>query len=74
MTFVWRRTAFGATVALCVCMLVVASVQRVGAQAAPVQRLQWFLSEASWDVATVNAQRLALLLDTPATERRLARC
>src|SRR3954447_18388936 len=39
----------------------------VRAQAAPVQRLQWFLSEASWDVATVNAQRLALLLETPAT-------
>src|SRR5947208_7183495 len=40
----------------------------VGAQAAPVQRLQWFLSEASWDVATVNAQRLAVLLGTPATQ------
>src|SRR5437868_7944332 len=39
----------------------------VGAQAAPVQRLQWFLAESSWDVATVNAQRLALLFDTPAT-------
>src|SRR3954454_10476192 len=39
----------------------------VGAQAAPVQRLQWFLSESSWDVATVNAQRIALLCDTPAT-------
>src|SRR4051812_13496707 len=39
----------------------------VGAQGAPVQRLQWFLSEASWDVAMVNTQRLALLFDTPAT-------
>jgi hypothetical protein len=39
----------------------------VGAQAAPVQRLQWFLSESAWDVATVNTQRLALLFDTPAT-------
>jgi SRSO17 transposase len=39
----------------------------VGAQAAPVQRLQWFLSESAWDVATVNAQRLALLFATPAT-------
>ena len=39
----------------------------VRAQAAPVQRLQWFLSEASWDVATVNAQRLALLFATSAT-------
>src|SRR5215217_2773107 len=39
----------------------------VGAQAAPVQRLQWFLSESSWDVAAVNAQRLAVLFETPAT-------
>src|SRR2546423_15051651 len=39
----------------------------VGAQAAPVQRLQWFLSESSGDVAAVNAQRLALLCGTPAT-------
>jgi hypothetical protein len=39
----------------------------VGAQAAPVQRLQWFLSESPWDVAPVNAQRLALLCATPAT-------
>ena len=39
----------------------------VGAQAAPVQRLQWFLSESTWDVAAVNAQRLALLFATPAT-------
>src|SRR5215210_1480050 len=34
----------------------------VGAQAAPVQRLQWFLSESSWDVKAVTAQRLAVLL------------
>ena len=39
----------------------------VGAQAAPVQRLQWFLSESAWDVAAVNAQRLALLFGTSAT-------
>ncbi len=38
-----------------------------GAQAAPVQRLQWFLSESAWDVAAVNAQRLALLFRTPET-------
>src|SRR3954447_219668 len=38
-----------------------------GAQAAPVQRLQWFLSESAWDVAAVNAQRLAVLFSTPAT-------
>src|SRR5437868_1526512 len=44
----------------------------VGAQAAPVQRLQWFLAESSWDVATVNAQRLALLFDTPATRPHAA--
>src|SRR5947209_959038 len=40
----------------------------VGAQAAPVQRLQWFLSESTWDVAAVNAQRLAVLLGTPAPQ------
>src|SRR3954463_15446344 len=40
----------------------------VGAQSAPVQRLQWFLSEAAWDVAAVNAQRLAVLLGTLATQ------
>jgi hypothetical protein len=39
----------------------------VGAQTAAVQRLQWFLSEAAWDVQPVNAQRLALLFDEPAT-------
>jgi hypothetical protein len=38
-----------------------------GAQAAPVQRLQWFLSESAWDVAAVNGRRLALLCGTPAT-------
>src|SRR3954453_16059345 len=44
----------------------------VGAQAAPVQRLQWFLSEAGWDVAAVNAQRLAWLFATPATRPHAA--
>src|SRR5687767_2057877 len=39
----------------------------VGAQAAPVQRLQWFLSESDWDGTAVNRQRLALLCATPAT-------
>src|SRR6476661_10084432 len=29
----------------------------VGAQAAPVQRLQFFLSESSWDAAIVNRRR-----------------
>src|SRR5437868_11291259 len=40
----------------------------VGAQAAPVQRLQWFLSESAWDGAAVDAQRLAVLRGTPATQ------
>src|SRR3954454_9533412 len=40
----------------------------VGAQAGPVQRLQWVLSESAWDVVAVNAQRLAVLLGTPATQ------
>src|SRR6476620_5526033 len=44
----------------------------VGAQAAPVQRLQWFLSESAWDVAAVNAQRLALLCSTPETRPHAA--
>jgi len=39
----------------------------VQAQAAPVQRLQRFLSEAAWDVGTVTAQRLALLAAEPGT-------
>ena len=33
----------------------------VGAQAAPVQRLQFFLSESSWDAAAVNRRRLEVL-------------
>ncbi|HET6346638.1 MAG TPA: IS701 family transposase, partial [Myxococcota bacterium] len=33
----------------------------VGAQAAPVQRLQFFLSESSWDAAAVNGRRLETL-------------
>ena len=39
----------------------------VQAQAAEVQRLQFFLSEAAWDGEAVNAKRLALLLAEPAT-------
>ena len=38
----------------------------VQAQAAAVQRLQFFLSEASWDAEAINAQRLALLAGQPA--------
>ncbi len=33
-----------------------------GAQAAAVQRLQFFLSEAPWDVEAINHQRLSMLL------------
>ena len=33
----------------------------VGAQAPAAQRLQWFLSESTWDAAAVTARRLALL-------------
>ena len=32
-----------------------------------VQRLQFFLSEAAWDAEAVNAKRVALLKDEPAT-------
>ena len=39
----------------------------VGAQAAPVQRLQFFLSESTWDAEAVNARRLELLFADPAT-------
>ncbi len=39
----------------------------VGAQAAPAQRLQWFLSESTWDADAVNACRLATLSALPAT-------
>ncbi len=39
----------------------------VGAQHPRAQGLQWFLSEATWAAATVNARRLALLRADPAT-------
>jgi len=39
----------------------------VGAQAAPAQRLQWFLSESTWDADAVNACRLTTLAALPAT-------
>jgi hypothetical protein len=39
----------------------------VEAQAAAVQRLQFFLSESTWDAEAVNTRRLALLLRDPAT-------
>src|SRR5262245_13010963 len=37
------------------------------AQAAPVQGLQYFLSESTWDAEAVNARRLEVLLSDPAT-------
>lgn len=39
----------------------------VGAQAAPAQRLQWFLSESTWDATAINARRLAVLRGVPTT-------
>ncbi|WP_443667649.1 IS701 family transposase [Kibdelosporangium banguiense] len=39
----------------------------VGAQHAAVQRLQYFLSESTWDSVKVNDRRLELLLSDPAT-------
>jgi hypothetical protein len=39
----------------------------VGAQHPEVQRLQFFLSESTWDPAAINARRLELLLADPAT-------
>jgi hypothetical protein len=39
----------------------------VAAQTAVVQRLQFFLSESTWDAEAVNTRRLALLLSDPAT-------
>lgn len=39
----------------------------VGAQSAPAQKLQWFLSESDWDWKAVNEQRLKLLFEDPVT-------
>jgi SRSO17 transposase len=39
----------------------------LGAQAAPAQRLQWFLSEAAWDAGGINDRRLEILCRDPAT-------
>jgi SRSO17 transposase len=39
----------------------------VGAQLPRVQKLQWFLSESSWDERKVQAQRLKLPRENPAT-------
>jgi SRSO17 transposase len=39
----------------------------IGAQQPGVQRLQWFLSESSWQPAGINRRRLELLQATPLT-------
>lgn len=39
----------------------------VGIHAPQVQSLQWFLSESTWDAAALNARRVALLRQDPAT-------
>jgi SRSO17 transposase len=39
----------------------------VGAQAPAAQRLQWFLSESTWDAAALTARRLEVLRADPAT-------
>ena len=39
----------------------------VGAQHREVQRLQWFLSESTWDHEQVNERRVGLLCQNPAT-------
>jgi len=39
----------------------------LGAQLAPAQRLQWFLSESTWEAEAIGARRLELLLGDPAT-------
>src|SRR5437660_7568987 len=39
----------------------------VGAQLPRAQKLQWFLSESSWDERAVQAERLKLLRDDPTT-------
>jgi hypothetical protein len=38
-----------------------------GAQHAAVQRLQYFLSQSTWDVDQINRRRLELLVNDPAT-------
>jgi SRSO17 transposase len=39
----------------------------IGAQDARAQRLQWFLSESTWDEREIEAKRLSLLKEGPAT-------
>lgn len=37
----------------------------VGAQGAPAQKLQFFVSESAWDMESVNARRLQMLREDP---------
>jgi SRSO17 transposase len=46
----------------------------VGAQHREVQRLQWFLTESSWDHEVVNGQRVRLLCQEAATAPMLRAC
>src|SRR5205814_3711035 len=39
----------------------------VGAQLPRAQKLQWFLSESTWEERAVQAERLKLLRETPQT-------
>src|SRR5215212_2434894 len=39
----------------------------VGAQHPAVQRLQWFLSESTWEAAAITTRRLELLREDPGT-------
>ena len=43
------------------------SEPEVGAQLPRAQKLQWFLSESSWDERKVQAERLTLLCEDPST-------
>lgn len=40
----------------------------VGAQAPTAQRLQWFLSQSTWDATAVTARRLAVVHADPAND------
>src|ERR671910_3276396 len=39
----------------------------VGAQGAPAQRLQFFLSESNWDAREINARRVRMIEEDPTT-------
>ena len=46
----------------------------IGAQHREVQRLQWFLTESSWDHEAVNQRRIELLCADSATAPRAQGC